>query len=172
MKKFVVSGYKESGKTTLITKILDSWEGPVLGFFTKKFPDRLTPDGLCPIYIYSVGSDPIFDDAHLIGLGGEGTHYTNSEVFDEIGTKLITADDASSLIVMDEVGFLETDASLFKEKVFEVLRSDNPVVLIMKQKMQLDFMKALKDFPGIEFIELSIENRNWVAEHIIKELKD
>jgi len=167
--KFVVSGYKKSGKTTLVKKILKN-SNSAAGFFTEKFPDRLTKDGLCPIYIYPVFSDPVFDDEHLIGLGGEGTHYTNCEVFDKLGIELITVSDPKTLIVMDEIGFLERDARRFQEKVFEVLNSENPVLIIMKQKMRESFMKSLKSFPGIEYIELSEENQDAVFEYINKRL--
>lgn len=170
MKKFVICGYKESGKTTLIKKIVENYKGPVVGFFTEKFPDHLTDDGLCPIYIYDINGAAILDDDHLIGLGGEGTHYTNTEAFDSVGVKLITTDDKSALIAIDEIGFLENEAMRFQEKVFEILKGDSPVVIIIKQRMQFDFLKKLRDFPGIEFLELSVDNRDEVCEYIIKEL--
>ena len=171
MKKFVVCGYKESGKTTLIKKVIQNYDKSVVGFYTKKFENRLTEDGLCPIYIYDINSDAVLDDEHLIGLGGEGTHYTNVEVFDNVGVELISTDDKTSLIAIDEIGFLENEAKVFQEKVFEILESENPVVMIIKQRMQFSFLKRLKEFPGIEYIELTLDNRDEVCDHIIKELK-
>lgn len=172
MNKFIISGYKQSGKSTLIKRLLKETNRPVTGFFTEKFPDRLTGDGLCPIYIYPVMSDPIFDDEHLIGLGGNGTHYTNTEVFDRIGVELLNCQGKNTLIVMDELGFLEGKAERFRSKVFEVLASENPVVIIMKQKMRESFMQELRAFPMAEYFELTLENRDGIFEYIKEKLAE
>lgn len=165
-KNFVVCGYSKSGKTTLIKRLIQETDKNVYGFFTEKFPDRLTEDGFCPIYIYPIGSDPIFNDENLIGLGGNGNHYTNSDVFDTKAVEYITTDDPNGIIFVDEVGFLEDKADLFQKKVFEVLAGDIPTVVIMKQKMNFDFMQKLKNLPNIEFLELKEDNRDEIFEQI------
>lgn len=169
MKKFIVCGYSKSGKTTLIKRILASTDKKVYGFFTEKFPDRLTEDGLCPVYIYPILEEPIFDVDHLIGLGGEGTHYTNVEVFNKCGIEYISCKDKDSLLLIDELGFLEDKAEEFQKRIFEILKSDICAVIAMKQKMQFSFMQKLKALTkegSIEFIDLSEENRDEVFEYI------
>ena len=99
MKKYVIMAHRGTGKSTLAAKIIKETKRNVYGFYTRKFPDRLTEDGFCPIYIYPVTGDPVFDDAHLIGLGGKGNHYTNTDVFDDVGVKLISCSDPDGLIM-------------------------------------------------------------------------
>ncbi len=169
MKKFVVMAHRGSGKTTLAERIIKECNRPVYGFFTRKYPDRLTEDGLCPIYIFPAGGEPVFDDAHLIGLGGNGNHYTNTDVFDQTGVSLLECDDKNGIIIMDEIGFLEMEAELFKSKVLEVLGGDIPVLLMLKAKMRNEFVRAVRSYPGIEFIYMDETNRDQVYETIKKE---
>jgi len=169
MNKYVICGPKDAGKTTIAKELLKKTDRKVAGFFTEKFPEKEI-DGLCPIYIYPVGGEPIFDDAHLIGLGGEGTHYTNADVFNTVGVEYISTDDKETLILMDEIGFLEMDAKQFKDKVFECLKSDNPVVIMLKQKMQLDFIRQIRDFEDAVFIELDENNRDGIADMILSSI--
>ena len=169
MKKYVIMAHRGTGKSTLAARITKETKRNVYGFYTRKFPDRLTEDGFCPIYIYPAGGEPVFDDAHLIGLGGKGNHYTNTDVFDDIGVKLISCSDPQGLIVMDEIGFLEMKAERFKSKVFEVLSGDMPVLLMLKAKLRFDFLKEISTFKGVEFIYMDEDNRDEVYEMIRKE---
>lgn len=169
MKKYVIMAHRGSGKTTLAERIIKETDKKVYGFFTRKYPDLLTEDGLCPIYIYPAGGSPLFDDAHLIGLGGKGNHYTNTDVFDTIGVSLLDCDDKDGLIIMDEIGFLEMNAEHFKKKVFEVLSGDVPVILMLKAKLRFDFLKEISVFPGVEFIYMDETNRNEIYEKLRKE---
>ena len=197
-KKFVITAYRHVGKTTLVKKVLEVWAGSgtaerackkVCGFFTEKIdfdrdarggdPKNIkTPiePGRFPVFIYPIdsndplGSMPIIDDDHIVGLCGCGNHYTNFEVFDTLGVEYLSAPDAETLIVIDEVGFMEMGAEKYKEKIFEILRSDNPVLLMMKDRMDIDLIKQIRDFPGITFIEMNEENRDEVTEKVINDL--
>lgn len=169
MKSFVICGYKESGKQEFARRLIERTRRKVYGFITEKFPDKAI-DGLCPIYIYPAGGQPQFDKDHLIGLGGEGTHYTNTDVFDTAGVELISTDDKDGFILMAELGFLETGADQFRRKVFECLTGDIPTVVIMKQKMQYEFMRQLRAFSGIEYIELTPGNFDELLDRVTGEL--
>ena len=162
MKNIVIAAYKNVGKTTLAEKIIKETDRNIYGFFTRKFPDLITDDGLVPIYIYPAGSNPIIDKDHLIGYGGKGNHYTNAEIFDDAGVSYITTDDPNGIIIMDELGFLERDAKKFQEKVFECLAGPIPTIVMMKTKMREEFMQKLKDMPDIEYIFMTEENRDAV----------
>lgn len=132
--------------------------------------------GRFPVFIYpidsndSLGSMPIIDDDHIVGLCGCGNHYTNFEVFDTLGVEYLSAPDAETLIVIDEVGFMEMGAEKYKEKIFEILRSDNPVLLMMKDRMDIDLIKQIRDFPSVTFIEMNEDNRDEVTERVIADI--
>ena len=160
---------KGVGKTTLVKKLLENRKNDVCGFLTKRYPE-LAKDDMCPVYISGINEDPVTDDKHLLGTCGGGRHYTNNEVFNELGVELITADNKNSLIIMDELGFLEMNAEKFKEKVFEVLESENPVLIMLKQRLDIEFLKKIKDNPNVEFIRMDVSNRDEICEYILTEL--
>lgn len=170
MKNIVLTGFSGVGKSTLIKKIIKESNRNIYGFITEKFPERCI-DGLCPIYIYPAAGEPVFDDKHLIGLGGEGTHYTNAEVFDNLGVELISTNDSHGLIVMDEIGFLEAAAEKFKAKLIECLQGDIPTIVVMKTKMREKLMQEIASLPDIEYIVMDENNREDVYSQIHTWLK-
>lgn len=169
MTKFVIMAQRHIGKTTLAERIIRDTDRKVYGFFTRKFPDR-KKGGRCPLYIFPAGSDPIFDDEHLAGFSDEESYSVNLSVFDTVGVKLLTVDDPNGLIIMDEVGFMESKAEKFREKVFECLSGDIPVVLMMKFKLDEEFMQQIAAFPDAEFVVMNEENRDGVYARIRSEL--
>jgi len=171
--KIVVCAYKGVGKTTLAKKVIENSKKEVYGYFTSKFPDRLTSDGLCPIYIYPAGKEPIFDDNHLVGYGGGGTHYTGIEAFNTTGVELISVPkgkEDEALIVMDEVGFLEGKAEDFKKKVFECLLGKSDVLLMLKQFAREPFLEDIKNHPGIKYYDMNEDNRDDITRKVLEDL--
>lgn len=166
MNKFVVMAEKEVGKTTLVNRIIKNKKENICGFYTKRYLDLIDDEGLYPIYIQGINEDPILDDEHLIGKCGNEKHYTNNDVFNDLGVKLITTNNPNDLIIMDEIGFLEMNAEKFKEKVFEVLSSNNPVLLMLKQRLDIDFLSQIKENKNIEFIKMNIDNRDEVYNYL------
>ena len=161
---------KEVGKTTLVKKLLKNRQGNACGFFTKRYLSLVDEEGQYPIYMYGVNEKPILNNDHLIGTCGNGKHYTNIDVFNSLGVKLITTNNPNDLIIMDEVGFLEMNAETFKNKVREVLISNNPVLIMLKQRLDIEFLKEIKENNNIEFIEMNIDNRNDVYDYVFKKL--
>jgi len=176
MKNIVICAYKGVGKSTLVKKLIAELtaDPEIFGFSTKKFNDMLVDDVFSPIYIFPVGKEPVFEDKYLVGLGGLGTHYINPEVFDEIGVQLLTVPEskkANALIIMDEVGFLEANALKFRQKVLDCLTGDIPCLVMMKQKMDEPFMQEIKALPGIDFIDMTPENRDQIFDYVLKKVK-
>ena len=157
---------KEVGKTTLVNRIIKNRQGNVCGFFTKRYLSLIDEDGLYPIYMYDINSKPILDNNHLIGTCGNGKHYTNIDVFNNLGVELITTNNPNDLIIMDEVGFLEMNAEKFKNKINEVLSSENPVLIMLKQRLDIDFLKDIKENKNVEFIKMDISNRDDVYNYL------
>ena len=170
MNKFVVMAEKQVGKTTLVKKILEKKQTNVCGYFTQRYLELADESGLYPIYIHSINEKPILDDNHIIGLCGNGKHYTNHDVFNSLGVDLITTNNPNDLIILDEVGFLEMNAEKFKNKIFEILSSDNPVLIMLKQRLDIELLRKIKENENIEFIEMNENNRDEICEYLLNKL--
>ncbi len=171
MKNFMISAYKHVGKTTLVKKLIENTNKNVFGFFTCKAEHLATEDGMCPVYIYPIGQEPVYDAEHLIGYCGGGHHYTNPEVFDRLGIKYLEDLTENPLAIIDEIGFLEADAKAFQARVFELLDSNIPVLLSIKQRQDVDFINRLKAYPDKDFIEFDENNRDEIYEYIQHQLE-
>ena len=169
MKNYVISGARHVGKTTMAKKIIANTSKNVYGFMTFKSPEE-QESRLYPVYIGPATAEPKFSEENLVGMCGGKQHYCNIDVFDNLGVELLTTTDPNGLIIMDELGFLESDAKLFQAKVFECLAGEIPTIAFIKKRMQIEFMQKLRDFPGIEYVELSEENRDEIYEKIMKDL--
>lgn len=171
MKKFVIMAARGVGKTTLVNRLLEaleksSSEQAICGFFTRKFPERSDEEGIVPVYIFPVNGMPVFDNEHCIGLCGNGNHYTNYDVFNDAGVLYLKTENADQLVILDEVGFMELGAESFKSRIFEILSSENPVLLMLKERMDVEFLRSIRDFEGVEFIEMTEGNRDAVFERV------
>lgn len=100
----------------------------------------------------------------------DGNLIVNSYVFDDFGVKALENGLKNyDLIVMDELGFFEDNSEKFKEKVFEVLKSEKNVIAVIKKKKN-DFLNRVSELGTIFKVENS--NREKIIEEIIKEAKN
>lgn len=170
MNKYVIMADKQVGKTTLVNKIIKHRQNNICGFFTERFLDLVDEEGFYPIYMRGINESRKFDDEHLIGKCKEGMHYTNNEVFNNLGVNLISTNNPNDLIIMDEVGFLEMNAEKFKNKLVEVLASDNEVLLMLKQRLDVSFLKDIQENKNVEFIRMNLDNRDIIYEYLLEKL--
>ena len=171
MNKFVVMAPRNVGKTTLVKKVLETTVRKTGGYYTQLYKGSSeTEDKHCPVYIAPIGKEIIPDEDHCVSPIIEGRRTVNPEAFDKFGVEYLTVSDKDTLIIMDEVGFLERKAEKFKAKIFEVLASENPVLIMVKERDNIDYINRIKDFPGVTFYHMNEENRDEVFREIIKEL--
>ena len=109
-----------------------SHPGPVSGFVTK----RLTTadgEGMFPIYIHPAAQPEDrrqYGPENLAGRCDSRRSARYTPVFDEWGPRLLAG---PGLLVMDELGFLERDASRFQAAVLAALRGPQPVLAAVKK---------------------------------------
>ncbi len=89
-----------------------------------------------------------------------------AEVFDGLGVQLLERserEEGTSLIVLDELGFLEADALRFRETVLRLLRGPKPVLGVVRQGLG-----AWGDAPLGKLLEVTEENREEIPARILK----
>ncbi len=88
------------------------------------------------------------------------------EVFDTLGVRLLEASERESgteLIVLDELGFLEAEASGFRETVLRLLRGPKPVLGVVRQGLG-----AWEDAPLGKLLEVTAENREKIPAQVLE----
>ena len=120
MDKILICGPRGVGKSTLIRRLAALYPGPVSGFVTK----RLTTadgEGMFPIYIHPAAQPEDrrqYGPENLAGRCDSRRSARYTPVFDEWAPGCWRV----GLLVMDELGFLERDASRFQAAVLAALR--------------------------------------------------
>ena len=65
----------------------------------------------------------------------------------------------SSLIVMDELGPHEADATLFRKKILNLLDGQTPILGVLQEPAE-SFWPEIVNHPKVEIITISEDNRN------------
>ena len=155
-------GDKHVGKSTLIKKILEKapWEYEGLLSYSQFI------NGDRHVFLKSVTGG---EEGVLCGICSNH-HITERrpEVFDLIGSEILgRATLAGSVVVIDEIGSMERDASIFSACVRDLVNSQAPLVFGVLQDMsQTDLAKWLRSRDNIIWYRVTEQNRNSLVEEI------
>jgi Predicted nucleotide kinase len=153
------------GKSTLIRRLLESWDGPVSGFYTKRVA---VAAGEGEVYLYPAAQavpERTRGAENLVGRGGRQSFQAFPEVFDGYGVSLLEAR-PGSVLVMDELGFLENQAAAFQRRVLEALDGDIPVLAAVKDR-DTPFLRAVRGHPNARLSLILPENRDALYEELL-----
>ena len=157
--KIAVTGAKGIGKSTTIRRILEFIPQKPFGFITRPIEEGENISGFEIVDLFDSSSHPIsyFDEENSIHPILEGFEKTG--VF-----ALEHALKFGSVVLMDELGFLESAAVNFKNMVFKVLESDKLVFCVIKAEPN-DFLKAVSNKVDRVFT-IREDNRDEIDESI------
>ena len=154
----VLWGQRGVGKSTLARRLLEDWKGPVCGFITRSSPPDA--DGFRSIYLYAADDPmPVEHTHNRVGRTNRMEHTMWPEVFDGLGVELLRAE-PGSLILMDELGFLEQDAAAFRREVLRCLDGNIPVLAVIKHKTHISFLQEIRTHPRVQLYQVTEENRD------------
>lgn len=122
-----LTGEIQVGKSTLLRKLLQKSGLRPGGLETGFGPWRAEAER--NLFLYPYGA-PDYSEDSVCARMGPGGKTVRPEVFDRRGSALIRAamaDPAADVVVLDELGFLETDAKEFRKAVLEALAGEKPV---------------------------------------------
>ena len=154
----VLWGQRGVGKSTLARRLLEDWTGPVRGFVTRSSPPDA--DGFRSIYLHAADDPtPVEHTRNRVGRTNRTEHTMWPEVFDGLGVELLHAQ-PGSLILMDELGFLEQDAAAFRRAVLRCLDGSIPVLAVIKHKTHIPFLQEIRKHPRVQLYQVTEENRD------------
>ena len=160
-----LTGKINCGKTTLINKFLADYKGRVSGYRTIRAKTHL--DDFFGIYLLDINESTenmnkknragdCFEDRSLICF---------DNVFNTIGVKLLEGYSESDIVIMDEIGALEKDCTLFTDKVFEVLDSKTDVLGVIKQK-DTPYLNKIRLRDDVKIIEVTGTNNDEIESEL------
>ncbi len=136
----ILCGSSGTGKTSAIKKVLMQVNEPIYGFWTEK----LAPDteGNSPVYLHGCREPLCF--SHRIGLCKNRHAEKYPEVFDLVGVRFLSDIPEGGLVLMDEIGFMESEAKEFTKAIFRILDGNYRVIAAVRDK-QTPLLNAIRN---------------------------
>lgn len=160
MRPILIVGARDVGKTTLIRRLLSENTRPVRGFYTEKHPTD--PSGTHSIYLYPAWVPPekrTFSPNNQVGRWDGQRMQSFPQVFDILGVTCLTDISSEALVVMDELGFLESKAPRFTQAVLDTLDGPAQVLAAVKDRPDVPFLQAVLAHPNALVFRLTPDNR-------------
>jgi nucleoside-triphosphatase len=136
------------------------------GFITK----RLLLDGADHHGVYIMpAADPwnaTGQMQQLASIKENRTFEVNLDAFDVFGVKLLTCGQ-NGLIVMDELGFLESNANRFNHLILELLEGDTPILGVIKT-IKTPFLDQIRANNKVSVIEVTEANRDQLYPELLR----
>ena len=155
-----LTGAKQVGKSTLLKKVLCSFEGRIGGFFTLRTCEFL--ESSFSVHLLPAAAPGKPDETNLLFVCGSPAAFSSNETprrFDRLGCDALSDFMQKDLILMDELGPHEAEAVRFRQMVFKVLDGPVPVLGVL-QEAESPFLQEIARRPDVTVIRITGENRD------------
>lgn len=161
MKKHIfLTGGVQIGKSTAITKAVDML-GIIPGGFRTKGANY-TADGSSDVMIYPAEKTP--EKGHRAAHRSPAGKTVFPEIFDTYGPLYLKR--PAELILMDELGYMESSAEVFQKAVFETLDGETPVLGVIRNK-STPFLDTVRSREDVILLTVTVHNRDFIPEKIV-----
>lgn len=154
----LIVGSRGVGKSTLIGRVLRELDRPVTGFITRK-EDALGDSVLgVPVYIYPAGQPRTQSAENLLAYCRGTRPEVYPEAFDRFVPKMCPPQ-AGGVVVMDEIGFMESSSEAFRAMILRQLDGKTPVLAAVKDR-DTPFLNEVRSHPDCRRFDITPENRD------------
>jgi len=170
-----LTGEKRIGKTTTIREFLKKTGATADGFVT--YWERHS-DEERRLYLAPYSAAPEQNERYIVATDkgqdpkdpgrGKGLRFSEStlEAFNTHGTKILENSGKNDYIMMDELGFLETKAPVFRQAVLHRIDGAVPIIGVIKGS-KTEFLETIRYHPNVTIREVTAENREEILEWMI-----
>ena len=163
-----LTGEIQAGKSTLLRRLLEESGKRFGGFSTVFAGERGMPGaGLCLVPFGETKGG----EESVCARFGENGRQAVPQTFDTVGTRLIRTameDERVEIIAMDELGFLEADAALFRRTVLEAMRGPKPVWAVIRHGDRPGALCRLwQTAPVGRIVTVTAENRDRILQILL-----
>lgn len=158
-----------SGKSHLIHRVTKSLGKPLFGYETVKEDDLAVAGKGSPIYIYEIGKNHARTSDNLAGWCLDHHATTYPETFTRFAPKLSRPVPDDHLIVLDEIGSMESRSAAFCDAILALLDGDIPVIAAVRDK-DTPFLNTVRSHPKCRCFRLSEADPDSILSQIIQEV--
>jgi nucleoside-triphosphatase len=151
----LIVGSNDVGKSILIRRLLERVSLPAYGFLTKKEAPAQA-GGPEPVYIHGVSGERTYTQDNLVGTCTDHHSTRFPEAFDR-AAHYLRGIPAGSIVVMDELGVMESDARDFCAAVLDCLDDDSLVIASVRNKKS-SFLDTVRAHPKARCFFITPEN--------------
>jgi nucleoside-triphosphatase len=152
MEKILLIGQRRSGRSSMIRALLRDVEAPVFGYETVTMGTRA--DGYHEIYLYPYGQRQREKrEENHVGDCNTRERILYPQVFDTLGTSCLTGG-GDGILVMDEIGFMESDAAVFCRTILDCLDGPLPVLAAVRTGIETPFLRRVTRHPKVRCVEM------------------
>lgn len=164
-KIILLCGNRRSGRSSMILELLRETDIPIYGFMTRTLNTR--SDGYHEIYMFPYGQEELFpSEACHIGDCNTRQRVIHDEVFNTLGVELVSGD-ASGILVMDELGFMEARAEAFCAAVLSKLRGDGHILAAVRTSIDTPFLQQVLATEGARVVQMDPERFNAIRDELV-----
>lgn len=167
----LIVAHSGSGKRDLMKQIIFHLDTPLFGYQTVKEDSLADDEKGSPIYIYEIGKPRIRSSENLAGWCLNHHATTFPEAFDRFAPKLYDPVPADHLIVLDEIGPMESKSPAFCEAILKLLDGDTPVLAAVRDK-DTAFLNTVRGHPNCKCFHLTPDSREEILSEVINQLKE
>ena len=165
-----LTGDVQVGKSTIIKKTLAALKlRDIGGFRSVSVPDL--PDGAMSVYLIPAGDEhPMMGNWNRVGIRkgcGRGIGKF-PEAFERAGVQVLKGAEGMPLILMDEVGRMESAAAQFSERILELLDGSAPILGVVQKIADTKLTNAIRQHPNVRVLTVTKENREKLAEEVLR----
>lgn len=161
----LIVGARHVGKSTLIGRVLAGLDRPVFGFETRKEDGLADAVNGSPVYIYDAGGPYVQCPDRLVGHCKDRHPLVYPEAFDRFAGRLCDPP-PGSVVVLDEIGFMESESRPFCEAIMRLLDGDVPVIAAVKHN-DTPFLQAVRRHPRCRCFAITPENRDALSGEVL-----
>ena len=163
-----LTGPVQVGKSTIIRKTLKALQITPGGFRSVSVADL--PDGAMSVYIIPAAAEaPAMGAENRVGIRNcvRGMEKF-PQAFEGAGVRTLSGAEDAKLILMDEVGRMESRAVRFSERILELLDGETPILGVVQKIANTPLTNAIRSHPNVRVIEISVENREEKAREVLR----
>ena len=166
-----LTGEIQVGKTTIIRNFLSQYGLSADGFITYWEPANSENGVDRMLYLCAYSTDVQAVERYLVTCSFEHKLLRTENivsVFDIHGTEILQNSGKLDVIIMDELGFMESQAKIFQNAVMQHVSGLVPILGVIKPA-QTEFLNVIRSFSNVKVCEVTVDNRETILAWLLKQ---